>query len=200
MTTLTNPEGKVLTCTNELIETILLQLNSSNNYYTSGDDDILSIKIGSNKVLVLDYTYNINKNVFQNSTINGNPLNNYDLEFILNNTSNEYDLQSVYNGNGFLGIRTELSQVCLAIYDTGISSHTYTGSENIDITYNQISLKFPIKINDDMVSNPMLHGCFELHAGTSGFSLIQHILDGSQTIAIFNSLDKSIKLLRPRYT
>ena len=51
-----------------------------------------------------------------------------------------------------------------------------------------------------MVSNPMLHGCFELHAGTSGFSLIQHILDGSQTIAIFNSLDKSIKLLRPRYT
>ena len=196
MTTLTNPEGKVLTCTNELIETILLQLNSSNNYYTSGDDDILSIKIGSNKVLVLDYTYNINKNVFQNSTINGNPLNNYDLEFILNNTSNEYDLQSVYNGNGFLGIRTELSQVCLAIYDTGISSHTYTGSENIDITYNQISLKFPIKINDEMCLNPRLNGHFELHAGTSGFSCLQNIVDGSQPIAIFNPLDKSVNISR----
>ena len=61
MTTVTNSEDKVLTCTNEFIETILLQLNSSNNYYTSGDDDILFIKIGSNRVLVLDYTYHIKK-------------------------------------------------------------------------------------------------------------------------------------------
>ena len=98
MTTLTNPEGKVLTYTNELIDTILLQLNSSNNYYTSGDDDILFIKIGSNKVLVLDHTYHINNNIFQNYTTNENSLNNYDLEFSSNNTSNEYDLQSVYNG------------------------------------------------------------------------------------------------------
>ena len=52
MTTLTNSEGKVLTHTNDLIDTILLQLNSSNNYYTSGDDDILFIRIGSNQVLV----------------------------------------------------------------------------------------------------------------------------------------------------
>ena len=31
MTTLTNYEGRVLTYTNELLETVLLQLNSSNN-------------------------------------------------------------------------------------------------------------------------------------------------------------------------
>ena len=49
MTTLTNSEGKVLTYTNELIETILLQLNSSNNYYTTGNDDVIIIKIGSTK-------------------------------------------------------------------------------------------------------------------------------------------------------
>ena len=85
------------------------------------------------------------RNTFQNYTINENSLNNYDLEFILNNTSNEYDLQSVYNGNGFLGTMTGLPQVFLAIYDTCISSHTYTGSENIDITNNQISLNFRIK-------------------------------------------------------
>ena len=54
MTTLTNNEGKLLNYTNEFIETILLQLNSSNNYYTSGDDDIIFIKIASNKVLLLD--------------------------------------------------------------------------------------------------------------------------------------------------
>ena len=77
MTTLTKSEGKVLTYTNEFIKTIILQLNSSNNYYTTGDNDILFIKIGSNKVLVLDYTYHININIFQNHTTNENSLNNY---------------------------------------------------------------------------------------------------------------------------
>ena len=54
MTTLTNSEGKILNYTIEFIETILLQLNSSNNYYTTGDDDVIFIKIGSTKVLLLD--------------------------------------------------------------------------------------------------------------------------------------------------
>ena len=72
MTALPNSEGKLPTYTNELIETIILKLISSDNYYTSGDDDILFIKIGSNKVLVLEYTYHINRNVFQNCTINEN--------------------------------------------------------------------------------------------------------------------------------
>ena len=79
MTTLTNSEGKVLTYTNEFIEAILLQLNSSDNYYTSGDDDIILIKIGSNRVLILDYTYHINRIIFQNYNINGNLVNNCDL-------------------------------------------------------------------------------------------------------------------------
>ena len=65
MTTLTNSEGKVLTYTNELIETVLLQLSSSNNYYTSGHDDILFINIGSDKILVLDYIYHINRHIFR---------------------------------------------------------------------------------------------------------------------------------------
>ena len=53
MTSLTNSPGKVLTHTNELIGTILLQLNSSNNYYATGDDDIIFIKIGSTKVFFI---------------------------------------------------------------------------------------------------------------------------------------------------
>ena len=129
MATLTNSEGQVLTYTNGFIETILLQLNSSNTYYTPGDDDIIFIKIGSNKVLVLDYTYHINRNIFQNYSINKNLVNNYDLELILNNNSNEYDLQSAYTANGFIGSAAELQQVFSAIYDTAVSPHTYTGSE-----------------------------------------------------------------------
>ena len=95
MTTLTNSEGKILNYTNERIETILLQLNSSNNYYTTGDDEVIFIKIGSSNVLLLDYTYHFNRTIFQNCTINENTINTCGLEFILNNTSNEYDLQSV---------------------------------------------------------------------------------------------------------
>ena len=70
MTNLTNSEGRVLTYTNELLETILLQLNSSNNYYTSGEYVIIFIKIGSNELLLLYHTYRINRIIFQSYTIN----------------------------------------------------------------------------------------------------------------------------------
>ena len=193
MTTLTNSEGRIINYTNEFIETILLQLNSSNNYYTTGDNDVIFIKIGSTKVLLLDYTYHISRNIFQNYNINENIIDNYGLEFILNNTSNEYDLQSVYNGNSYIGIITELSQVFLALYDTGTNTSTYTGSENIDITNNEISLNFPLKINDEIVLNPRVNYYFGLYAGTSGMTFLQNTVDGSQPIAIFNSLDKSVE-------
>ena len=65
MTTFTNSEGKLLTYTNDLLETVLLQLNSSNNYYTSGEHDIIFIKIGSNKTLILYFTYHIKRNNLQ---------------------------------------------------------------------------------------------------------------------------------------
>ena len=125
MTTLTNSEGKVLTYTNELIETILPQLNPSNNYYTTGDDDIIFIRTGSTKALLSNYTYHLNRTIFQNSTINENMINDYNLAFILNNTSNEYALQGVYNANSYIGSITELQQVFLAIYDTEVSTNLY---------------------------------------------------------------------------
>ena len=59
------------------LETILLQLNSSNIYYTTGEHDIRFIKVGSNKTLFLDYTYYINRNISQNHTINENTINDY---------------------------------------------------------------------------------------------------------------------------
>ena len=77
MTTLTNSQGNTLNYTNEFIETIILHLNSSNNYYTTGDDDIIFINIGSNKVLLLAYTYHMNRTIFQNYTINETTINEY---------------------------------------------------------------------------------------------------------------------------
>ena len=69
------------------------------------------IKIGSTKASLLDHTHHINRNIFQIYNINGNTINAYGLEFILNSTSNEYDLQSVYNGNSYIDIITNLSLV-----------------------------------------------------------------------------------------
>ena len=182
MTTLTNSEGKVLTCTNELVETILLQVSASSNYYTTGDDYIIFIKIGSTKVLILDCTYHINRNILQNYTINENTVNDYNLESILDNTSNEYTLQWVYTANGFIGSITELQQVSLAIYDTTVCPHAYTGSENNDITENRISLKCPLKVNDEVVLNPRNYdgAVFEMDSGTDNFlfykthSMVEH--------------------------
>ena len=61
-------------------------------------------------------------------------------------------------------------QICLAIYDIPIESVTYTGSENIDIINNQISLNSPMKLNDEITMHPRSGGVyFEMYAGTSGF-------------------------------
>ena len=183
MTTLTNSEGKVLTYTNELVETILLQLNPSNNYYTSGDDDIVFMKIGSNKVLILDYTYHINGNIFQNFTINENTIHDCNLNlFQIIQVTNTYTLQGVYTANGFIGSISELQQVFLAMYDTAVSPHTYTGSKNIDITDSQISLIFPLNINDEVALNPRAYdgAVFELIPGNDNLffykthSMVEH--------------------------
>ena len=44
-----------------------------------------------------------------------------------------------------------------------------------------------------VVLNPRLNVYFETYAGTSGITFLQNIVDGSQPIAIFNSLDKSVE-------
>ena len=75
MATLTNSEGLVINHTNEHLETRLLQLNVSNSYYTTVDNNIIFVKIGSKRILVLYYTYHINSNIFQYYTINENILN-----------------------------------------------------------------------------------------------------------------------------
>ena len=108
---------------------------------------------------------------------------------MLNGTSNEYDLQSVYNGNGFLGILSDLSQVYSTMYDTTVSPYTYTGSENINITDNQISLNFPIKHNGETVLHPRMYdgAVFEMISGTDNFAFRQNTIHGGQPIAQFYS-------------
>ena len=78
-TTLTNSEGYEHNYTNEQLETILVGLNASNIYYTNGKNDLIFIKLGTTKLLLLDFTYHINRNIFQNYTIQHDDLKPYNL-------------------------------------------------------------------------------------------------------------------------
>ena len=68
-------------------------------------------------------------------TINENILNPFQLEYILNNTSNAYTLQGVFTANSYIGTITELSQVFLAMYDSEIViKDYYTKSEIYELS------------------------------------------------------------------
>lgn len=116
---------------------------------------------------------------------------------MLDGTSNEYDLHSVYNGRGFIGVITDLSQVVLAIYDANIQPFTYTGSEDIDITNNPVSLNFPIKINDEIVLHQRNYNgaVFEMLSSTASFAFRQSTTHGGQPIATFNSSTNTCTLV-----
>ena len=54
---------------------------------------------------------------------------------------------------------------------TIVAHQTYTDSENIDITNNQIWLNLPLTVHDEIVMHPRSGGVyFEMYAGTSGFA------------------------------
>ena len=80
----------------------------------------------------------------------------------------------------------------LAIYDTEVSPYSYTGSENIDITDNQISLSFPLKVNDEVVLNPINYdgAVFEMSSGTDNFTFLQNTIHGAAPTAQFYSSTK----------
>ena len=84
---------------------------------------------------------------------------------------------------------TSLQQVFLAIYDTANIPFSYTGSENIDITDNQISLTFPIQANNEIVLNPRAYdnAVFEMISGNDNFVFRQNTIHGGQPIAQFYS-------------
>ena len=94
-----------------------------------------------------------------------------------------------YNVNGFLGVVTELSQVCLAIYDTDIIPFPYTGSETSDITGNQIVLNCSINMHNEIVLKPKAYGgaVFEIIPGTGNFAFRQNSIHGGTPIAKFHS-------------
>ena len=102
---------------------------------------------------------------------------------------NLYDRTSMDNLIANIGFINYYGKVEIV---TTVANQTYTSSETIDITNNQISSNHPIKINDGVVMHPRAYGIqFEMHAGTSGFAFSQNINDGAQPVAMFNSLDQS---------
>ena len=84
------------------------------------------------------------------------------------------------------------SNIYIYIYDTDIIPFSYTGSEDIDIVYNQISLSLPIKINDEVVLNPRAYdgAVFDMLSGTDNFVVRQNSIHGGTLIAQFNPSTK----------
>ena len=64
---------------------------------------------------------------------------------------------------------------------------SHTGSENINITNNQVSLNFPIETNDEIVLNPRAYdgAVFDMLSGTDNFAFRQNPIHGGQPIAQF---------------
>ena len=77
----------------------------------------------------------------------------------------------------------------LAIYDTTVSPYSYTGSENIGITDNKISLNVQLKINGEGFLNPRNYdgAVFEMSSGTGNFKFLQNTFHGGAPIAQFYS-------------
>ena len=53
-----------------------------------------------------------------------------------------------------------------------------------------------MKINDEMFLNPRVNCYFEIYSAPNGISFLQHNSDGTQPIAVFNSLDKGVEFFR----
>ena len=107
-------------------------------------------------------------------------------------------IANVYNETELDATGDELSSLVLDTHiktevDNLLSNINLTGSENIDTTNNQISLTYPLKNNNEALLNPRVNGYFETYAAPNSISILQHVSDGSQPIAMFNSLDKSVE-------
>ena len=73
-----------------------------------------------------------------------------------------------------------------------LTNISLTGPENINITNNEMSLTYPLKVKNKPFLNPRVNVYFEIYAAPNGISFLQHIANGYQPIAIFKSLDKSV--------
>ena len=71
----------------------------------------------------------------------------------------DFDIPNFYNKTEIDAIDNELSTLCLNTYTKTevynlITNIDLSGSGNINITNNQISLNFPVKVNDEVLFNP----------------------------------------------
>lgn len=79
------------------------------------------------------------------------------------------------------------------MYGTNLNRQTYTGSENIAIENNQISLSTDIEIYDETIMNPRAYkALFQLFARTHKSTINQNIIHGRTQIATFYSEKKCI--------
>ena len=131
MITFTNSKGKVFNYTETELNNILASLNSGDISYYKVRHDIIFIKINSNLLLIFDYTFNINRIIFNNYDIIYNADNNYNLEFVDKILTLGFDIDSCYTLNGYLDCPINpLTEVFLYQHDT-TSAGTYVAGHDL---------------------------------------------------------------------
>ena len=110
----------------------------------------------------------------------------------------DLDIPNLYDKTEIDAVGEELQSLILNAYiktevHNLLTNINLTGSENINITNNEMSLTYPFKIDNGAFLNPNVNDYFEIYAAPNCIPILQNIVDGSQPIAIFNSLDKSVE-------
>ena len=94
---------------------------------------------------------------------------NINLSNYYNTTEIDTLFENIDLSNYFTKAETHATYYDKIAMDSLLANQIYTDSENINITNNQISLTFPLKVNGEIVMNPRAYGIqFEIYAGTSG--------------------------------
>ena len=85
------------------LDQILTALNSSNQYYQSGSDDIAFIRISFNHLLIIDLNFMFNRMLFENYSFQYRLENIFNLKLINNNLATETSLNEALIRIGYSG-------------------------------------------------------------------------------------------------
>ena len=115
--------NKVFTYTE--LDQILTDLNSYNQYYQSGSDDIAFIRISFNHLLIIDLNFMFNRMLFENYSFQYSIENIFNLKLINNNLATETSLDEALISIGYSGNVpiSSLSKIFMLLYSKTVNNN-----------------------------------------------------------------------------
>jgi len=134
MTTInfTNSKGLTIQYTNNDLDLILTELTTHNTYYTSGNNDIIYIMLGSGYLLIIDSSSTVNRKLLQSYSFSASSLYPFQLKLTNNNTAAVLSIHEALITCGYNGITpiTSLESVYMTVYiQSGSNIDVYSKAE-----------------------------------------------------------------------